>query len=110
MPSWRCLALILLALGATGSAACQANGPTSSVPTEASPLPASADVRTQSRPVSGFDRVHVSGIGLLVVTLGTPEALSIEAEPEVLSRIRSEVENGVLEIGPVPGANLGTRR
>ncbi|HZU18417.1 MAG TPA: DUF2807 domain-containing protein, partial [Candidatus Dormibacteraeota bacterium] len=60
--------------------------------------------------MSGFDRVHVSGVGLLVITPGATDALSVEAEPDLLSRIRSQVEDGQLEIGPAPGTSLSTRR
>ncbi len=106
MPSWRHPILLLLLLSGIGSAACQTAGTVGGAPTEAPAAATGADVQTQQRSVAGFDRVHVSGIGLLVVTPGTPEALSIEAEPDVLSQIRSEVEDRTLEIGPVPGANL----
>ena len=113
MSAWRraiLIPLVLCALGATASASCRSDGPTGEVPNRTAASPTDAGLQTQRRPVSGFDRVHVSGVGLLVITPGAPDALSVEAEPDLLSRIRSRVEDGQLEIGPAPGSGLSSRR
>lgn len=59
----------------------------------------SGALSTETRQVSGFDRVVLTGIGDLVLIQGETESLEIEAEDNVLPRITSEVRNGTLEIG-----------
>ncbi|SRR5579884_260388 len=113
MPAWRrsiLIPLLLFALGPAGPAGCRTGGPTGNLSTPTPAASADTGVQIQQRPVGGFDRVHVSGVGQLVVTPGAPDALSVEAEPEVLPHIRSEVQDGELEIGPAPGTSLSTRR
>jgi hypothetical protein len=56
-------------------------------------------IETETRQVSGFDRVELSGIGDLVVTQGDQEGLVIEAEENVIPRIITEVKDGTLHIG-----------
>ena len=56
------------------------------------------DVRTETREVSGFDRVALAGFGDLYVTQGEAESLTIEASPENLDRIKTEVKDGTLTI------------
>src|SRR5690242_12646963 len=51
----------------------------------------SGNVVTEARPVSGFDRVSVSGAGQLKVTQGDAESLTIETDDNLLPYIRSEV-------------------
>jgi len=59
----------------------------------------SGNITTETRTVSNFDRVILTGIGDLVLIQGDSEGLEIEAEDNVISRITSEVKNGTLEIG-----------
>lgn len=59
----------------------------------------SGNIITEERQVSGFRGVAVGGVGILKVTVGNKEALSIEAEDNVLPVIKSEVKNGTLYIG-----------
>ena len=59
----------------------------------------SGKVITQTRDVTNFDRVILSGIGDVVVTQGDRDSLEIEAEDNVIPHITSEVKNGTLEIG-----------
>ena len=54
---------------------------------------------TEERRVSGFDRVVLEGIGDLTIHQGAEEALTIEAESNVISRITTEVRGGTLYIG-----------
>ena len=58
----------------------------------------SSDVRTETREVSGFDRVALPGFGDLHITQGAEESLTIEASPEILDRIKTEVKDGQLTI------------
>ncbi len=56
---------------------------------------------TQSIAVGNFDRImlHVNNIeNELVITQGDREALTIEARPDVLARLKPEVRNGQLSI------------
>jgi len=56
---------------------------------------------SQSRQVSGFDRVVLrcsAGESTLIITQGGKEALTIQARPEIASRIKTEVWNGQLTI------------
>ena len=55
-------------------------------------------VRTETREVSGFDRVALAGFGDLVLTQGEEESLTIEASPDILERIKTEVKDGQLTI------------
>lgn len=53
---------------------------------------------TQTRTVSNFDRVILSGIGDITVTQGDTERLEIEAEDNVIPHIVTEVSGGTLNI------------
>ncbi|HSR34492.1 MAG TPA: head GIN domain-containing protein [Anaerolineae bacterium] len=57
-----------------------------------------SDVRIETREVSDFDRVALAGFGDLVITQGEEESLTIEASPEILRRIETEVKDGQLTI------------
>jgi hypothetical protein len=59
----------------------------------------SGQIETESRPVSGFDAVNFSGSGELVITQGNTEALTVEADDNLLPYIKTEVRNGELFIG-----------
>lgn len=54
---------------------------------------------TEQRDVSGFDRVSFEGFGTLIITQGSEESLTIEAEDNILPRIETKVRGGTLEIG-----------
>lgn len=53
----------------------------------------------ETRPVAGFSRVTLAGIGTLLLSQGNRERLTVEASPEMLERITSTVEGGVLTLG-----------
>jgi len=59
----------------------------------------SGNVTTETREVSNFDRVSLSGIGDLNVVQGEDEILSIEAEDNIIDNITAEVKDGTLYIG-----------
>jgi len=58
-----------------------------------------SDVLTETREVSDFDRVALTGFGELVITQGEEESLTIEAPQDILDRIETEVKDGKLIIG-----------
>jgi hypothetical protein len=55
-------------------------------------------VITENREVSGFDRVDFSTVGELTITQGERESLTIEAESNVMRRIKTEVRGDTLHI------------
>ncbi len=59
----------------------------------------SGDVITESRDVSGFDSVSLTGIGRVIITQGDEESLTIEADDNLFEYITSEVKSGTLELG-----------
>jgi hypothetical protein len=59
----------------------------------------SGNIVTETRSVSNFDQLDLSGIGDVVLIQGSKEALSIEAEDNVIKHITTEVRNGTLYIG-----------
>jgi hypothetical protein len=95
---------LAVALAALGLAACDVHvGP-------AEVIQGSGNVRTESRDVHGFDAVALSGVGTLAVTQGSSEALTIQAEDNVLPRLRSDVQNGTLQLGPRPATEINVTR
>lgn len=54
---------------------------------------------TDTRPVSGFNRILVSGYGTVYVTIGATESLRIEAEANILDVLTMDVVDGRLELG-----------
>lgn len=58
----------------------------------------SGNVVKETRPVSGFDRVSLAGLGDVVLTQGDEESLEIEAEDNVIANIKTEVRGGTLYI------------
>lgn len=51
---------------------------------------------TEERVVSGFDRVRMQDFGVLDITQGQQESLTVEADLDVLDRVRTEVRDGEL--------------
>jgi hypothetical protein len=58
----------------------------------------SGQIVSEERPVSGFDAVTLAGSGDLIITQGSTESLTIEADDNILPHIRSEVRSGTLVI------------
>ena len=67
-------------------------------------------VRSEPRDVSGFDEVELRGVGNLSIEQTGSESLSVEAEEDVLPKIRTEVENSRLTIGPEPNSMISTTK
>jgi hypothetical protein len=57
-----------------------------------------SDVPTEIREVHDFDQVALAGFGDMAITQGEEESLTIEASPEILGRIKTEVQDGKLTI------------
>jgi hypothetical protein len=72
-------------------------------------LQGSGKIATEERPVSGFNAVVLTGTGDLRIEVGTHESLKIEADDNVLPKIRSDIENGKLKIGLERGFSVHTR-
>jgi Putative auto-transporter adhesin, head GIN domain len=60
----------------------------------------SGNVKSESRDVHDFDRVGVSGTGTLTITQGSTESLTIHAEDNLLPLLHSDIEGGMLRLGP----------
>jgi Putative auto-transporter adhesin, head GIN domain len=60
----------------------------------------SGNVKTEPRQVQGFDKVELNGLGTLSITQGSTEALTIQAEDNLLPRLQSEVDGDTLRLGP----------
>ena len=56
------------------------------------------DLTTETRALSGFHRIEMSGEFDVTLVQGTTESVSLEAPAAVLSRVVTEVHNGTLEI------------
>lgn len=63
---------------------------------------------TENRPVSGFDRLRLTGIGEVEITQGASESMEIETDDNILPYITSEVRGSELVIGLKPGTRLGS--
>jgi hypothetical protein len=70
----------------------------------------SGNVRTEERPVQGFTRVELSGIGDLTVTQSGSESLKVEADDNVVPLVTSEVRGNTLVLGLQPGSYVRTTR
>ncbi len=67
-----------------------------------------SNVTSETRNVSGFDEVELRGIGDLSIRQTGSESLSVEAEDDVLPKIRTEVVNDRLIISPDPNTSIQT--
>lgn len=66
------------------------------------------NVVSEQRDVNGFDEVELRGVGNLSVRQAGSESLTVEAEEDVLPKIRTEVENNRLIISPEPNTDIQT--
>ena len=66
----------------------------------------SGDVISETRPVSNFDSIDLSGSGEVIVTQGGSESLSIETDDNVMEYVKAEVEGGTLKLGFKEKVNL----
>jgi hypothetical protein len=56
-------------------------------------------MKTESRPIESFDKINFKDFGKLILTQGDQEALTIEADEELLPELISEVRDGTLILG-----------
>jgi hypothetical protein len=56
-------------------------------------------VTSEARQVSNFNALSFTGLGEITITQGQTEALTIEAEDNIIPQIKTEVRNGTLTIG-----------
>jgi hypothetical protein len=66
----------------------------------------SGQLATESREVSGFTKVELSGTGELTIKKTGTESLTISAEDNLLPRLTSEVSNGTLILGAKPNTSI----
>ena len=66
----------------------------------------SGDLITETREVSNFDSIDLSGSGEVIVTQGGGESLTIETDDNVMEHVKAEVEGGTLKLGFEEGLNL----
>jgi len=68
------------------------------LPLMAQQLKGNGNLQTQTRKVSDFTGIDVSGGFTVEITQGNTESLKLEAEENLLDNIKTEVRNGVLHI------------
>ena len=59
----------------------------------------SGNKTTETRQVSGFDSIDLSGVGRLIVKQDGTESLTIEGDDNIVPKVKSEVAGGKLTIG-----------
>jgi hypothetical protein len=69
----------------------------------------SGQVASETRQVSGFTGIDLSGVGEVIIEQGESESLTIEADDNVLPVLTSEVEDSVLQLGRKPRTTVTTR-
>ena len=70
----------------------------------------SGNLKTESRTVSGFTAVDLSGNGHLTIEQTGTESLTIEAEDNILPLLTSDVSNGTLRLGEKDNTNILTTK
>jgi hypothetical protein len=66
----------------------------------------SGQVATASRPVSGFTKVELSGMGELTIEKTGTDSLTISAEDNILPRLTSEISGDTLTLGTEPNTSI----
>ena len=69
----------------------------------------SGQVASETRQVSGFTGIDLSGVGEVIIEQGQSESLTIEADDNVLPVLTSEVEDSVLRLDRKPRNTVTTR-
>jgi len=106
--SKRFISLFLLIVFALSLTACDQfilQGPMSS-----NQIRGSGHVVSETRNVTGFDRVVFTGSGDATITLGDTENVVVEAEDNILPLIETTVLNGQLSIGLKPNTSISSQR
>jgi hypothetical protein len=103
--------LVVIALTLTGCGTGTTGGsgtPATTVPPASAPTAAAPAGTGEVREVRGFTGVELASFGDLQIEQTGTESLTIDAAPDVLPRLTSEVSGGVLRLGVVPGATIST--
>ncbi|MDN5929957.1 MAG: DUF2807 domain-containing protein [Pseudonocardia sp.] len=103
--------ILLLAAVLTGCGTATTAGAPAPAPAATSaetPAATGSSGTGESRDVSGFTGVELTSVGDLRIEQTGTESLTIEAAPDVLPQLTSEVAGGVLRLGVVPGASIET--
>lgn len=66
----------------------------------------SGNVAKESRTISGFSKVDLSGVGDLTIDVNGSEALTIEADDNIMPLIETEVRGDMLHIGLKRGTTI----
>ena len=69
----------------------------------------SGQVATETRQVSGFTKIDLSGTGEVTIEQGAAESLTVEADDNVLPSLTSKVSDSTLKLGKKTGTTLRTR-
>ena len=93
---------------ATGTTVGSSGGPAAPAATPVTPAAAApgSGGAGESREVRGFTGVELASFGDLQIDQTGTESLTIEAAPDVLPELTSEVSGGVLRLGVVPGTTI----
>jgi hypothetical protein len=91
--------VILLALAAVALASC-------GFPVRYTTVRGTGNVITETRRVTGFDQVELSGIGTLIIVQGDSESLEISAEENLMPYLESRVSGSTLNLGVEQMVNL----
>jgi hypothetical protein len=70
----------------------------------------SGNIETETREVSGFDRIAVSHMGEIYLTQGETEGLTVRADDNLLEYIVTEVRGGTLKLGVTKKAAMAMLR
>ena len=76
----------------------------------AAPVTAAPGRVVENRAVRGFTAVELSSFGDLQIEQTGTESLSVEAAPDVLPKLTSDVSGGVLRLGVAPGTAIDDAR
>ncbi len=66
------------------------------------------NVTKESRDVTGFEEVELRGVGRLFIEQTESESLSVEAQEDILPKLKTEVVDNRLIIGPKPDTTIHT--
>jgi hypothetical protein len=66
----------------------------------------SGNIITEEREVTGFDSIHLSGSGEVIISQGSDESLIIETDDNLIDKIKSEVRGSTLNLSYEPGIGI----
>ncbi len=69
----------------------------------------SGQVASETRQVSGFTAIDLTGTGEVTIEQGNTESLTIEADDNLLPALTSKVSDSTLKLGKKPGTTVRTK-